>query len=104
MNRHGCTDARAAPAMRWFARRIRKIRRKQRHILTTAPNRHPLPVYQALTIIGKDCDQIGHNSTAAAGATKAGSSKIRHHIAQTRLGAHKTWRTQDAATGDQSWP
>jgi hypothetical protein len=104
MNRHGCTDAQAAPAKRWFARRIRKIRLKLRHIRTTAPNRHPLAVYQALTIIGKDCDEIGQNSIRAADATKAGSGKIRHHIAQTRLGAHKTWRTQDAATGDPSWP
>jgi hypothetical protein len=65
MNRRGCTDAWVAPAKRWFARQIRKIRPKQRHIRTTAPNRHPLRVYQALTIIGKDCDEIGHNSISA---------------------------------------
>src|SRR6204780_4140777 len=65
MNRHGCTDAQAAPAKRRFPRRFRTIRLKQRHIRTTAPNRHPLSVYQSLTIIGKDCDQIGHNSISA---------------------------------------
>jgi flagellar biosynthesis repressor protein FlbT len=65
MNRHGCSDAQAAPAKRRFPGRFRKITLKQRRIRTTAPNRHPLPVYQALTIIGKDCDQIGHNGISA---------------------------------------
>jgi flagellar biosynthesis repressor protein FlbT len=33
----------------------------RRHIRTTTPDRPTLFVYQALTIIGKDCDKIGHN-------------------------------------------
>src|ERR1700692_3136614 len=65
MNRHGCTGAQAAPAKRRFPRLFRKIRPKQRHNRTTAPNRHPPSVYQSLTIIGKDCDQIGRNSISA---------------------------------------
>jgi flagellar biosynthesis repressor protein FlbT len=83
MNRHGCTDAQAAPGKPRFPRRFRKIRLKQRHIRTTAPNRHPLSVYQALTIIGKDCDEIGHNGISIAGATKAGTSKTRQCMAHT---------------------
>jgi len=48
MNRNGCIDARAAPAKRRFPRRFRQLALVWRHIRTTPPNRHPLPVYQAL--------------------------------------------------------
>jgi flagellar biosynthesis repressor protein FlbT len=84
MNQYGTPDARAAPAKRLFAGRICKKTLIQRHIRIAAPNRNRLCVYQALTIIGKDCDKTGHNGVQpGAGATKAGTGKIRHHMAHT---------------------
>jgi hypothetical protein len=80
----------------------------RRHIRTTTPDRHTLFVYQALTIIGKDCDKIGHN-----GFSRRWRDRGRHQqnppspgkdLAYKRPGVQKTWRTQDATTGDQSWP
>jgi flagellar biosynthesis repressor protein FlbT len=65
----------------------------RRHIRTTTPDRPTLFVYQALTIIGKDCDEIGHNGISIAGPSKAGTSKPRHHLAP------KTRRTVLAYTG-----